>query len=186
MRKSTALVFLMLSTLLQAGPLDAVPKSERRLHVDALKTSLYDDVGSGWCGRGVYSVLTSVGLLAKGESANGEDWEFLLRKAGWCPVQCASPWQAPWGSILVYVSDARAGGQLFRGTAGGKFGHVEFVAIDASGRRWFVSDKPRAIPGGTVADNFTRRAWLPPEAHARFLRTSQNAPTSARLSLREF
>jgi hypothetical protein len=36
------------------------------------------------------------------------------------------------------------------------------VAIGRSGQRLYVSDNPRLAPGGTVSDNFTGRAWIPP------------------------
>ena len=74
---------------------------------------------------------------------------------------CATPLKAPLGSVLVYLGDARLG-KVPRGTPGGYYGHVEMVALHEDGRRLYVSDCPRALPGGSVRDNFTRRAWLPP------------------------
>ena len=49
-----------------------------------------------------------------------------------------------------------------RGTPGGYFGHVEMVSLAPSGGRIYVADNPRPIPGGSVPDNFTGRAWVPP------------------------
>jgi hypothetical protein len=49
-----------------------------------------------------------------------------------------------------------------RGTPGGYYGHVEMVALGPSGSRLYVADSPRVRPGGTVRDNFTGRAWMPP------------------------
>ncbi|MCK9590304.1 MAG: hypothetical protein M0Q93_13215, partial [Terrimicrobiaceae bacterium] len=45
---------------------------------------------------------------------------------------------------------------------GGYFGHVEMVSLAPSGGRIYVADSPRPIPGGSVPDNFTGRAWVPP------------------------
>lgn len=129
--------------------------------VAAAAESATDDIGSGWCGRGVFSILTSMGLGKGLEGGNGQDWEKILRNAGWKPVRCLVPQQAPLGSVLVYLGDARSG-KLNRGTRGGYFGHVEMVALARDGRRLYVSDSPRPNPGGTVRDNFTGRAWVPP------------------------
>jgi hypothetical protein len=62
---------------------------------------------------------------------------------------------------LVYSGDQRVGKRP-RGTPGGYYGHVEMVALGRGGQRLYVSDNPRVAPGGTVPDNFTGRAWLPP------------------------
>lgn len=129
--------------------------------VRAAAQSATDDIGSGWCGRGVFSILNSMGLGNGLKGGNGQDWEKILREAGWKPLRCLAPQQAPYGSVLVYLGDARSG-KIARGTRGGYFGHVEIVALDRGGRRLYVSDSPRANPGGTVRDNFTGRAWLPP------------------------
>jgi len=53
-------------------------------------------------------------------------------------------------------------GKAPRGTPGGYYGHVEMVALAPKGGRMFVADSPRPKPGGSVPDNFTGRAWVPP------------------------
>ncbi len=85
-----------------------------------------------------------------------------MRAGSLSPVR--TPMQAPLGSVLVYVGDARVGKRP-RGTPGGYYGHVEMVALGFTGQRLYVADSPRVLPGGTVRDNFTGRAWLPPGNH---------------------
>jgi hypothetical protein len=107
------------------------------------------------------SILRNAGFGKGLAGGNGQDWEAILSKAGWKPVRCSSPQRAPLGSVLVYLGDARVGKHP-RGTPGGYYGHVEMVALGSSGQRLYVSDNPRVAPGGTVLDNFTGRAWIPP------------------------
>lgn len=121
-----------------------------------------DGVGSGWCGRGVWSVLHGIGYGDGIRSGNGQDWECILSDAGWVPLSCPKPSMAPYGSVLVYSSDMRTFGKNKVGTKGGIYGHVELVAVDPKAGRVYVSDKPRVKPGGTVPHNYTRRAWIPP------------------------
>jgi hypothetical protein len=129
--------------------------------VEAAVESATDNIGSGWCGRGMLSILKNAGFGKGLAGANGQDWEASLSKAGWKAIRCTSPLRAPLGSVLVYLGDARVGKRP-RGTPGGYYGHVEMVAVGRSGQRLYVSDNPRVAPGGTVPDNFTGRAWIPP------------------------
>lgn len=124
-------------------------------------TSATDDISSGWCGRGVLSLLNKSGLGRGLKPGNGQDWEKILSEAGWKPVKVTSPARAPLGSVLVYSGDQRLG-KIPRGTPGGYFGHVEVVSLAPNGGRIYVADSPRPIPGGSVPDNFTGRAWVPP------------------------
>jgi hypothetical protein len=128
---------------------------------EAADVSREDGVGRGWCGRGVWSVLTTLGYGEGIRSANGQDWETVLYNAGWAPLRCPDPSMAPFGSVLVYLSDMRLQGRNVVGTKGGIYGHVELVGID-QGKRAYISDTPRRNPGGSVPHNFTRRAWVPP------------------------
>jgi hypothetical protein len=128
---------------------------------EAVQASKTDSVGSGYCGRGVWSVLNSIQYGEGLNSANGQDWEVVLSRGGWIPLVCPDPWKAPLGSILVYTSDIRRFGKNLVGTKGGIWGHVELVSFN-KGKKVFVSDAPRSKPGGTVPLNFTRRAWVPP------------------------
>jgi hypothetical protein len=130
--------------------------------VEASKASRSDGVGYGWCGRGVWSVLNAIGYGSGIRSADGQDWECVLREAGWVPLHCPLPRYAPYGAVLVYTSDLRLHGRNLVGTKGGRFGHVELVALDEKLGRVYVSDKPRKNAGGTVPMNFTKRAWVPP------------------------
>jgi hypothetical protein len=123
--------------------------------------SLNDGIPSGWCGRAMLSLLKKSGLGDGLKGGNGQDWEHILSAAGWKPVRVRSPHRAPLGSVLVYLGDRRVGKAL-RGTRGGRFGHVEMVSLAPTGGRIYVADMPRVRPGGTVPDNFTGRAWVPP------------------------
>lgn len=107
------------------------------------------------------SLLQRTGLGKGLKPGNGQDWEVILSEAGWKPVSVSSPGKAPLGSVLVYMSDRRLG-KVPRGTPGGYYGHVELVALSPQGGRMYVADSPRPKPGGSVPDNFTGRAWVPP------------------------
>lgn len=122
-----------------------------------------DAIPSGWCGRAMLSLLTKAGLADGLTPGNGQDWEKILSSAGWKPVRVSSPHRAPLGSVLVYFGDRRLG-KIPRGTPGGYYGHVEMVALAPNGGRLYVADCPRPIPGGSVPDNFTGRAWVPPRS----------------------
>jgi len=128
----------------------------------AVRIANKDGVGHGYCGRGVWTVLTGIGYGKGLKSGDGHDWETILRRAGWRSVPCVKPTRAPVGSVLVYNSDKRKYGRNKTGTKGGTYGHVELVALK-SGSRVYVSDAPRNNPGGSVLKNFTGRAWLPPK-----------------------
>ena len=140
---------------------ETTPPMTRTTLIAAAVESATDHIGSGWCGRGMLSILKNAGLGRGLAGGNGQDWESILSRAGWKPVRCSSPQRAPLGSVLVYLGDARVG-KFPRGTPGGNFGHVEMVALGRNGERLYVSDNPRVMPGGTVRDNFTGRAWMPP------------------------
>jgi hypothetical protein len=144
-----------------ASAAEKVPLMTRTTLVAAAVESATDNIGSGWCGRGMLSILRNVGLGKGLAGGNGQDWELILSKAGWKPLRCSSPHRAPLGSVLVYLGDGRVGKRA-RGTPGGYYGHVEMVAVGPTGHRLYVSDNPRVAPGGTVPDNFTGRAWVPP------------------------
>lgn len=128
---------------------------------DLTVTSATDGIPSGWCGRAMLSLLNKSGLGRGLKPANGQDWEQVLASAGWRPVSVTSPTKAPLGSVLVYLGDRRMG-KVPRGTPGGYFGHVEIVSLAPAGGRIYVADSPRPVPGGSVPDNFTGRAWVPP------------------------
>ncbi|MGA9576736.1 MAG: hypothetical protein WBV90_03880, partial [Terrimicrobiaceae bacterium] len=57
--------------------------------------SATDGIGSGWCGRGMLSILKKSGLGNGLAGGNGQDWELILNKAGWKAVRCISPQRAP-------------------------------------------------------------------------------------------
>lgn len=159
----------MLRSVLRFLPLFALPVTvlasnpivTKDLLVRAAVESATDNISSGWCGRGMLSILRKTGLGTGLEGGNGQDWEKNLLKAGWKPVRCLQPERAPLGSVLVYLGDKRSG-KIPRGTPGGYFGHVEMVALGPNGGRLYVADCARVRPGGTVKDNFTGRAWMPP------------------------
>lgn len=154
---------LALLVLAPWAPLSAQVKGplSRPALVAAAMESANDNIPSGWCGRGIYSILNKSGLGKGLKTGNGQEWERILMEAGWKPVRCLTPQKAPLGSVLVYMSDTRLG-KRNRGTPGGSYGHVEMVALAPNGGRLYVSDCPRPMPGGSVVDNFTGRAWVPP------------------------
>jgi hypothetical protein len=152
------LIAILASSLCAA---ETFPTMTRSTLMAAAVESANDNIASGWCGRGMLSILKNAGLGRGLAGGNGQDWEQILSRAGWKPLSCSSPQRAPLGSVLVYLGDARVG-KIPRGTPGGNFGHVEMVALGKSGERLYVSDCPRALPGGTVRDNFTGHAWIPP------------------------
>jgi len=159
--------FVIIATAMAAGTLQA---SRPILSNQDLKkiavVSKNDSIRSGWCGRGMYSLLKKFGLGEGIKSGNGHDWEKILASAGWRPLRVSSPYRAPLGSVLVYMSDRRVG-KPARNRAGGRYGHVEMVALAQNGGRLYVSDSPRVKPGGSVPDNFTGRAWVPPGTQLR-------------------
>jgi hypothetical protein len=151
-----ALVFACGVSAHAAGPVLSRSKLK-----DLTIESLNDGIPSGWCGRAMLSLLKKSGLGDGLKGGNGQDWEHILAGAGWKPVRVGSPHKAPLGSVLVYLGDRRVGKRP-RGTRGGRFGHVEMVSVAPTGGRVYVADMPRVRPGGTVPDNFTGRAWVPP------------------------
>jgi hypothetical protein len=151
-----------LLVLVLASPAGAVnPLLKGNLLQTLTVASATDDIPSGWCGRGMLSLLNKAGLARGLKPGNGQDWEQILANAGWKPVKVAFPARAPLGSVLVYSGDQRLG-KIPRGTPGGYFGHVEMVSLAPNGGRIYVSDCPRVVPGGSVPNNFTGRAWVPP------------------------
>ena len=134
-----AFAIVLFASLARAA--ENTPRLTRTTLVAAAVESATDGIGSGWCGRGMLSILKKSGLGQGLAGGNGQDWELILNKAGWKAVRCISPLRAPLGSVLVYLGDARVGKRL-RGTPGGSFGHVEMVALGMGGQRLYVSDSP--------------------------------------------
>jgi hypothetical protein len=167
------LFFLFLPSLAFGEPLAAVVSPG--LLSRASQHARSDGVGGGWCGRGLWSVLTEIGFSEGIRSANGQDWEEVLSSAGWVPMVCSDPSKAPLGSVLVYLSDIRLKGKNLVGTKGGIYGHAELVGVE-KGDRVYISDAPRARPGGTVPHNFTQRAWLPPGTAVASVFSSDHKP----------
>lgn len=128
----------------------------------AAKKALRDNAPSGWCGRGVYNILSAFDLAGGLTSVNGQEWPRILRDAGWRPVRLSDPKKAPHLSILVYDSDVKRYGYNRRKTRGGSYGHVEIVMRSSLGELWYIADEVRFKPGGSVPDNFTGIAWRPP------------------------
>jgi len=151
------LFFLVLAVQVRA----ANPLLKGNLLQSLTVASATDEIPSGWCGRAMLSLLNKAGLSRGLKPGNGQDWEQILSDAGWKPVKVSSPARAPLGSVLVYSGDQRLG-RIPRGTPGGYFGHVEMVSLAPNGGRVYVADCPRPIPGGSVPNNFTGRAWVPP------------------------
>ena len=153
--------FLLLASIPALPARAANPLLKGNLLQRITVTSATDGIPSGWCGRAMLSLLNKSGLGKGLKPGNGQDWEQILATAGWKPVKVSTPARAPLGSILVYTGDRR-NGKMPRGTPGGYFGHVEMVSLAPSGGRIYVADSPRPVPGGSVPDNFTGRAWVPP------------------------
>lgn len=115
--------------------------------------------GQGNCARDVGRHLQRFGMqVGWGEydhAIRGDAylWAGNLRARGWQIID-VDPNKAPEGAIVV--TDRNPRGKR-RGNGGAKFGHVEIVAKDDNGRRWFVSDYRSRKPGGSVPDN---RQWV--------------------------
>lgn len=154
-------LLLLLSVACPAIAWSAGPILSQSTLKELTLESKRDGIPSGWCGRGMLSLLHKSGLGEGLKPGNGQDWEKILAAAGWKPVRVASPYRAPLGSVLVYFGDRKVG-KSPRGTPGGRYGHVEMVALAPNGGRVYIADLPRVKPGGTVPDNFTGRAWVPP------------------------
>ncbi len=153
--------FLAMLIAASSDVLAVGPAMDRKTLQRVTLESRNDSIPSGWCGRAMLSLLRKTGLGDGLRPGNGQDWEQILAGAGWKSVRIESPRKAPLGSVLVYFGDRRLGKRP-RGTPGGFHGHVEMVALSPEGGRMYVADCPRPSPGGTVPDNFTGRAWLPP------------------------
>jgi hypothetical protein len=154
-------VFLSLSVICSTFAWSVGPILPRNTLKELALESKRDGIPSGWCGRGMLSLLRKSGLGEGLKPGNGQDWEKILVAAGWKPIRVMSPYKAPLGSVLVYFGDRKVGKRP-RGTPGGRYGHVEMVALTPNGGRVYIADLPRVKPGGTVPDNFTGRAWVPP------------------------
>ena len=115
--------------------------------VAAAVESATDNIGSGWCGRGMLSILRNAGLGRGLAGGNGQDWELILSKAGGSRSAVVHRIAPPRKGVLVYLGDGRVGKRP-RGTPGGYYGHVEMVALGPTGQRLYVSDNPRVAPGG--------------------------------------
>src|SRR4029077_2680094 len=107
--------FAVLILLPVARAADTTPLMSRMTLGAAAVESANDKIGSGWCGRGMLSILKNAGLGQGLAGGNGQDWEQILSKAGWKPLRCNSPQRAPLGSVLVYLGDVRVG-KIPRGT----------------------------------------------------------------------
>ena len=153
--------YLILLLVLSTQVRGANPLLKGNMLQSLTVTSATDGIPSGWCGRAMLSLLNKAGLSKGLKPGNGQDWEKILSDAGWKPVKVTNPARAPLGSVLVSSGDQRLG-KIPRGTPGGYFGHVEMVSLAPNGGRIYVADCPRPIPGGSVPNNFTGRAWVPP------------------------
>ena len=99
-----------LLVLVLASPAGAVnPLLKGNLLQTLTVASATDDIPSGWCGRGMLSLMNKAGLARGLKPGNGQDWEQILVNAGWKPVKVACPARAPLGSVLVYSGDQRLG-----------------------------------------------------------------------------
>jgi len=49
------------------------------------------------------ALLKTAGMANGLKGGNGQDWEQNLVAAGWKPVRCLTPYNAPLGSVLVYL-----------------------------------------------------------------------------------
>src|SRR5512144_1703543 len=80
---------------LTRGSMQQASLITRSTLVAAAVESATDNIGSGWCGRGMLSILRSAGLGKGLAGGNGQDWEVILSRAGWRPIRCSSPQKAP-------------------------------------------------------------------------------------------
>jgi hypothetical protein len=84
-----------------AGAAELAPLMTRSILLVAAIDAATDNIGAGWCGRGMLSILRNVGLGYGLAGGNGQDWDMILSKARWKAVRYSSPDRAPLGGVLT-------------------------------------------------------------------------------------
>lgn len=126
-----------------------------------------DHTGSkskGYCARGLSLTLQALGL----QSISGNAWEWTqpdkLPAAGWVKLELPPGLsnkeiaeRAPPGAILAYNKTT----DNPKAKRGERFGHVEMVAVDKSGKRKYLSDYASDKPGGSNI-NRPLTVWVHP------------------------
>ncbi len=109
-----------------------------------------DNAKEGYCARGVFNILTTLGLPCTNGDAH--TWKASLPKNGWQLVH-GRPEDAPVGAVLVFDRNKNYMSLPKDDESGRRFGHVEVVA-ESNGQRMYVSDKARENYGGSVRGNY--------------------------------
>lgn len=109
-----------------------------------------DNAEGGYCARGVFNILTTLGLPCT--SGDAHTWKASLPKNGWQLVH-GRPEDAPVGAVLVFDRNKGYRNLPEDDRSGRRFGHVEVVA-ESNGQRMYVSDAPRKNWGGSVPGNY--------------------------------
>lgn len=128
----------------------------------AIALAATDDAGDGHCARGVANILSDQAYpVTRG---NATDWADSLPRNGWVRLENVTPQTAPPGAVVVYKSDIALGKEP-RNNGGGRFGHVEIIAINSAGQRVYVADQVYVRPGGSVPDNLVGIFVYRPPGH---------------------
>ena len=103
-----------------------------------------------------------VRAASNGQRQDGKNWDGVLENLGWQKVAVSSPSEAPANSMLVYKSDTDKG-KSPRNGGGGTYGHIEYKGVDSGGNpSYYYGRGMKPNPGGSVPDNFTGYAYIPP------------------------
>lgn len=111
------------------------------------------------CAKGVRLILEDIGLpLNRCEGVNGQDYHGNMSCSnGWQNRADLTPDTAPPGCLISYNSRISVGRPVTKPGSGHVYGHVEIVATNAAGKRFYVSDKPRTNWGGSVPENWNKQ-----------------------------
>lgn len=120
-----------------------------------------DDSPIGYCGRGVYKILTKhLCLKNKGiVKDDGHRWDNnLANNPNFKEVNC-QPTTCPPGTIITYEHENPRPRNPPRGQKGRRFGHVEIVTYSKRGGRQYCSSHCQGKWGGSVRHT-KRRAFV--------------------------
>ncbi len=151
--------------------LDQVPQGDAATNL-ALSNVIADDKTAALsCGATARNVTMTklfgyseaeVRAANGGQRQDGKNWDTVLENLGWQKVAVSSPSQAPPNSMLVYKSDPDLG-KSARNMGGGTYGHIEYKGVNADGNpAYYYGRGMKPNPGGSVPDNFTGFAYIPP------------------------
>lgn len=151
--------------------IDQVPQGDAATNLALSNVIASDKTAALSCGRTAREVTMTklfgytdaeVRAANAGQRQDGKNWDTVLENLGWQKVAVKTPADAPANSMLVYKSDTDLG-KSARNGGGGTYGHVEYKGVDSSGKpAYYYGRGMKPNPGGSVPDNFTGFAYIPP------------------------